>query len=94
MISSLRLMLEMKLKLTWRGYRRSKWKVVGALLFLLAFVPVSALVAFGLWWLLGHNAPTLQAPIARDALAIVFVIWAVTSPLRPRTQRALTHSPA
>ncbi|BDI28378.1 hypothetical protein CCAX7_004290 [Capsulimonas corticalis] len=77
-MSSLRLMLELKLKLTWRGYRRSTWKILGAILLLLAFLPVSGFVSFGLWWLLNNVGPSLQMPIARDALTVVFVIWAVT----------------
>jgi hypothetical protein len=81
-------MLELKVKLTWRGYSRSKWKILGAILFLLAFLPASGFVSVGLWWLLNHPIgpwqesammlEALQIPIARDALAVVFVIWAIT----------------
>ena len=77
MISSLRLLLWLKWTLTWRGYRRSRSKVFGAVIFLLAFVPLSGFCAYGLWALEG-DYPSLALPLARDALTLVFLLWAAT----------------
>jgi hypothetical protein len=77
MTSPLRLLLWLKWTLTWRGYRRSRSKVFGAIIFLVAFVPLSGVCAYGLWVLEGHF-PNLAAPLARDALTVVFLLWAAT----------------
>ncbi len=77
MTSPLRLMLWLKWTLTWRGLRRSRSRLIGALLFLLAFLPLSGLCTYGLWALTG-DYPALAEPLARDALAFIFLLWAAT----------------
>ena len=75
--SSLRLMLWLKWTLTWRGYRRNRMKVVGAVLSLVVFLPLSFGAAFGLHWV-AREIPALAPALTRAALAAVYLVWAVT----------------
>lgn len=79
-VSQLRLLLWLKVALTWRGYRNNRSKQLNILVLLLAFVPVSAFAAFGLYLMLTESSDALSVLIARDALAILFLLW-VLSPL-------------
>ena len=73
----LRLLLWLKWTLTWRGYRHNRMKLLGTVVLLLVFVPFSGGVAAGLWFL-GTRAPSLAAPAARDALAVIYALWIIT----------------
>lgn len=77
MTSSLRLLLWLKWTLTWRGYRRSRSKVVGAFFFLLIFLPLSGFCAYGIWVLLREETILAQA-VCRDTLTIIYLLWATT----------------
>ncbi len=75
--SPLRLLLWLKWTLTWRGYRQNRMKVLGTIVLLLVFVPLSGGVAAGLWFL-STRFPTLAAPLARDTLAVIYGLWIIT----------------
>lgn len=75
--SPLRLMLWLKWTLTWRGYRRNRMKAVGAVLTLVVFLPLSLGAAFGLHWV-ARTIPDLAPALTRAALALVYLVWAVT----------------
>jgi ABC-2 type transport system permease protein len=74
----LRLLLWLKLTLVWRNYRGSRVKVVSAILFFLLFIPISVVACCVIWWLLSEAPEGLIRPIARDASAVVFLIWIAT----------------
>ena len=77
MTSPLRLLLWLKWTLTWRGYRRSRAQVVSAILLVLILLPLSGFCAYGVWFLV-QTYPFQAREIARDALAVVYLVWVVT----------------
>lgn len=78
-VSPLRLMLWLKWTLTWRGYRRNTAKIVSVVFLILIFLPMS-LGAAALVWFVCHARPALAPVVARDALAVIYLLW-VTTPL-------------
>ena len=76
----LRLLLWLKIALTWRSFRSSKTKVWNLAALLLGFVPISVLAAFGLWYLFTDATDAVAALITRDGLALLFLMW-VLAPL-------------
>ncbi len=76
-VHPLRLLLWLKWTLTWRGYRQNRMKVLGTIVLLLAFVPLSGGAAWGIWFL-GTRFPALALPIARDALTVIYALWIIT----------------
>ncbi len=76
-VSPLRLLLWLKWTLTWRGYRQNRMKVLGTIVLLLAFVPLSGGAAAGIWFL-STRFPALAFPIARDTLAVIYALWIIT----------------
>lgn len=78
-LKALRLLLWLKVTLSWRMQRSSKLRVLSIVLFLVMLVPVSML-AYGLHWILGYASPSMREPIGRDALAVIYVMW-IMAPL-------------
>lgn len=75
--SPLRLLLWLKWTLTWRGYRRNRMKVISTILSVVFFVPLSVGVAYFVHFLAGLH-PWTAMLVARDALAIIYLTWALT----------------
>lgn len=78
-VASLRLLLWLKLTLSWRMYRSSKLRVLSFVLFGLMLIPL-VFAAVGLHWVLGFAGPLMREPIARDVLAVIFLLW-ILAPL-------------
>lgn len=77
MSRTLRLLLWLKWTLTWRGYRRNRAKVVSTILILVIFLPLSGFAAYGIWALC-HLFPSNARAVARDALAVIYLLWVAT----------------
>jgi len=77
--STLRLLLWLKIALTWRTFRSSKAKIWNLVALLACLLPISVLAAFGIWYLFAA-APDVANLITRDGLALVFLLW-VLAPL-------------
>ena len=75
--SPLRLLLWLKWTLIWRGYRRNRLKVVSTVLSVVFLVPLSIGIAYGVYVLAGLH-PWTAPLVARDALAVIYLIWALT----------------
>jgi len=78
-VSTIRLMLWLKLTLSWRMHRSSKLRTLSVVLFFVMMVPL-IMLAFGLHWLLGYAPPSSTEPIMRDAFAIIYLLW-ILAPL-------------
>lgn len=77
-VSPLRLLLWLKWTLLWRGYRNSRMKLVGTILTMLVFGPLSVGAGF-LVWFLGTHLPDRMVPlVARDVLGAIYLLWIVT----------------
>jgi len=63
--------------LTWRGYRQNRMKVLGTIVMLVVFVPLSGGAAAGIWFL-GTRFPALVPALARDALTLIYALWVIT----------------
>lgn len=75
--SPIRLLLWLKWTLIWRGYRRNRMKVVSTILSVVFLVPASIGLAYFINFLIRLH--TWTAPfVARDALAIIYLIWVLT----------------
>ncbi|MBV9850890.1 MAG: hypothetical protein JO250_14555, partial [Armatimonadetes bacterium] len=77
MTSPLRLLLWLKWTLTWRGYRKNRARLVGTILLFLIFLPLSGFAAYAVWLLL-QSVPFQARWVARDALAVIYLIWVAT----------------
>ncbi|MGO8671429.1 MAG: hypothetical protein ACLQVD_08730 [Capsulimonadaceae bacterium] len=75
-ISTLRLLVWLKLVLGWRGFRANKFRWLSIILYAVMLVPV-VMIAFGLHSLM-TTYPDLRGPVERDALAFVYLIWVIT----------------
>jgi hypothetical protein len=75
--SPLRLLLWLKWTLIWRGYRRNKLKALSTILSVLILVPLSIVIAYGVHFLVSLH-PWSAPLVARDALAIIYLIWVLT----------------
>ncbi|MDQ2799245.1 MAG: hypothetical protein M3Y13_06345 [Armatimonadota bacterium] len=76
-VSPLRLMLWLKWTLLWRGYRRNALKVISAIFSLVIFVPLSLGAAWAVWTL-AQGQSDLAPIVARDTLALLYLLWIIT----------------
>jgi hypothetical protein len=72
------LLVKLKWVLTWRGYRADKAKAFSSLILFICLVLISGLSVVALWYLFEHVEASLKLFVARDALAILYLLWAVT----------------
>ena len=79
MNSPVGLLVKLKWVLTWRGYRSDKWKALSSIILFISLATISFFAVFGLNWLL-QNIPdqALRPLVARDALTVLYLLWALT----------------
>lgn len=72
-----RLLLWLKWTLMWRGFRRDRMRLIGIIVMLAIFTPMSVGLAV-VCWLLAVDTPPLAPFILRAAFGIAYLLWLIT----------------
>src|SRR5438105_3418937 len=74
--TAIRLMLWLKLTLSWRMHRSSKLRALSVVLFVVMLIPL-IFVGIGIHWLMGYAPMGMREPIARDSFAVIYLLWII-----------------
>jgi ABC-2 type transport system permease protein len=76
-ISAFRLLLWLKWTLMFRGFRRDKMRLIGTIIMLIVFTPLSLGLAAVCWYMCANHPPLIPY-IALMALGFAYLVWLIT----------------